>query len=231
MTDDTGQSLSDVEKALKQVGIELFETKGQFRDMDSILGELAKKWSSLNDVEQSSIAASVAGVRQRNLFISLMKNWNKSLYLSAVAINSEGQAAKKNEVYLDSYEAKLNKLKSTFDEFITTATDSSAFKGILDGLSGILGFLNKIGGFQAVLTLLLGVLTAAKGGKLASILTDRAASSVQGAKGFFANVIGKTTKYQRIQSQLGIIDSGLVQGEKILVALPEVLFALWRAQI
>lgn len=56
------ESLSDTQKALAQVGINLFDVNGSFREMDEVLGELASKWTTLNDVEKSSIAYAVAGM-------------------------------------------------------------------------------------------------------------------------------------------------------------------------
>lgn len=140
---DEGDNLSDAQKALRQVGIDLFDVNGSFKDMDAVLGELASKWSTLNDVERSSIAYAVAGTRQRNIFLQLMNNWNESLYLSAAALNSEGTALKKQEIYIESYEAKVNKLKSTWDEYITSIANSGWMKWIVDSGTGLLSFLDK----------------------------------------------------------------------------------------
>ena len=93
--------------------------------------------------ERPSIAYAVAGKRQRNIFLEFMNNWNESLYLSAVALNSEGTALKKQEIYVESYEAKVNKLKSTWDEYTTSISNSGWLKDIIDAGTNILSFLDK----------------------------------------------------------------------------------------
>ena len=138
------ESLSDVQKALAQVGIKLFDVNGSFRNMDEVLGEIASKWTQLNDVEKSSIAYAVAGTRQRNLFLQLMNNWDKTLYLSTVALNSENKAMDKQGIYIESLEAKMNRLSAAWDKFTTKGTDASLFKGMADAGNVLLEVLNAL---------------------------------------------------------------------------------------
>ena len=56
-------TLSDVQVALDQIGVDLFDVNGSFRNMDEVLGDIASKWATLNDVQKSSIAYAVAGVK------------------------------------------------------------------------------------------------------------------------------------------------------------------------
>lgn len=58
-----GTTLSDVQTALRQIDVQLFDVSGSFRNMDEVLGEVASKWGTLNDVEKSSIAYAVAGMK------------------------------------------------------------------------------------------------------------------------------------------------------------------------
>lgn len=160
-------TLSDAQKALRLVGIELFDVTGSFKDIDTILGELASKWGALNDVEKSSIAYAVAGVRQRNIFLSLMNNWDKSLYLSATALNAEGTAMEKQADYMDSYEAKMKQLRDTIDSFVHSGFDANWLKGIASGLTGLINGLNSVGlNLKTILATLAGIAGATKGSTL-----------------------------------------------------------------
>ena len=58
---ETGEDLSNTETSLRNVGIELRETTGEFRDFDEVLDEVAANWNSYSEVEQRSIASSLAG--------------------------------------------------------------------------------------------------------------------------------------------------------------------------
>lgn len=52
---------SNVETSLRNVGIELRESTGQFRDFDEVLDETASRWGTFSEVTQRSIASSFAG--------------------------------------------------------------------------------------------------------------------------------------------------------------------------
>ncbi len=56
-----GEDVSNVETVLKQYGITLRNVDGTFKDVSVTLEELAKKWGSLNNAQQSEVATVVAG--------------------------------------------------------------------------------------------------------------------------------------------------------------------------
>lgn len=58
---ETGEDLSNTETSLRNVGIELRESTGEFRDFDEVLDEVADNWNAYSEVEQRSIASSLAG--------------------------------------------------------------------------------------------------------------------------------------------------------------------------
>ena len=59
-----------METALKQYGITLREVDGTFKDTSGVLDELSGKWNTFNSAQKSEIATTVAGVRQRENFLS-----------------------------------------------------------------------------------------------------------------------------------------------------------------
>lgn len=50
----------------------------------------------------------------------------------------------KQEVYLESYEAKLNQLNTAWEKFSTKSTDASFFKGLVSGANAFVEALNKV---------------------------------------------------------------------------------------
>jgi hypothetical protein len=72
-----------------------------------------------------------------------MNNWEKSVYLSAAAINSEGEALEKQKIHMDSYEASVNRLSDSWDKFLNTAK-ADTFKGFNNFLGGLLGLVDSL---------------------------------------------------------------------------------------
>ena len=59
-------SVNRVDKALQSVGVSLKDSKGQFRELDDVFLDLAKKWDSLDLMQQRYIATQAAGSRQQS---------------------------------------------------------------------------------------------------------------------------------------------------------------------
>ena len=83
---EDGTTLNDVEKSLKNVGISLTDDSGEFRSMSDVLGDVSEKWDSLSNVEQSNIATTIAGVRQKEKF--LLTSFTRSCYTES--FNTQG---------------------------------------------------------------------------------------------------------------------------------------------
>ena len=58
---ETGEDLSNAETSLRNVGIQLRSSIGEFRDFDEVLDEVSTNWNLYSEVEQRSIASSLAG--------------------------------------------------------------------------------------------------------------------------------------------------------------------------
>lgn len=131
-TDDDGEKLNDVEKALNKLGIKTRDAKKEWRSFEDIIDEVASKWEKFADTEQSQIATAIAGTRQQEIFRSLMANYDMVGDLAKVAADSTGSASERMETYLDSVEAKTNELKATWEQFVLSLNQSESWKGMLD---------------------------------------------------------------------------------------------------
>jgi hypothetical protein len=61
MFEDDATTLSDVERALSLIDIQIRETADTFRPMGDVLDDINAKWKDMSEVEQSAVANAIAG--------------------------------------------------------------------------------------------------------------------------------------------------------------------------
>lgn len=188
--DETGEAINDVEKALGKIGIALRDTNGDFRNMETVLDEVAAKWDSLTNLEQSAIATSIAGTRQRNQFLILMQNYSKALEYAEVATNSEGTAMKKFAAYQESVEAHFNSLIASAEALSKQTFPPELLNGFIDAGAAVLDFLEATN----LLTIALSTLGAALTMKGLGIFGGRIKSVYQSVANLSAafDILGKS---------------------------------------
>ena len=104
---ETGEDLSNTETSLRNVGIQLRESTGEFRDFDEVLDEVAANWQNYSEVTQRSIASSLAGTHHMNEIMVLMQNYSDVQKYMNEAANSSGTSMQKYEAYTDSLAGKF----------------------------------------------------------------------------------------------------------------------------
>ena len=62
-------TLSKASEALHAVGVEVYDSKGNFNDLNDILTNLYQVWGKLTDAQQADIAYQVAGKKDECLNI------------------------------------------------------------------------------------------------------------------------------------------------------------------
>lgn len=131
-SDVSNEELSNASKSLHEVGIEVYNVDGSFRDLDVILGELSAKWDTLSDAQQSNISYNVAATRQSSKFKNILTAWSDAMSLATEATNSQGNALENQAKYEESFTGKITKIKAQMDEFWLSFYDSAGTKNILD---------------------------------------------------------------------------------------------------
>ncbi len=164
--DDEGQGINNVGKALERVGINIRDVDGGFRDFSDVLDDLYPKWESLNEIEQSNILKALAGTRQRESLLILLENQTKYEKGLEVQLESTGQALERYDEYLTGVEAAQNRFNASWEKLAQNSLDSGVISSFYDALSGILGFIDTIGGLPTILTLTAIGLTVAYAGTL-----------------------------------------------------------------
>ena len=166
---ETGEDLSNTETSLRNVGIELRESTGEFRDFDEVLDEVASKWDTYSEVTQRSIASSMAGTHHMNEIMVLMQNYSDVQKYMSEAANSSGTSMQKYEAYTQSLEGRIQGFTNSFQTMSSTFLNTNLFGGLIDGGTQFLNILTQIldvgGGIPAMLGLFTTVMGAKGHGK------------------------------------------------------------------
>lgn len=173
------EEISKAAKALHDIGIEVYNTNGEFNNITDTLSQLNEKWDSLNDVQKSNISFQIAATRQSAKFKSMLEAWTGAMDLANEATNANGNALENQEKFEESYAGKLQRLQTEWQEFWLNMLNSDGFKGLIDALTKLIEFINEL----ADKTSHLGVVITGLG--LASLLSTTAKIGKQ----FLANVL------------------------------------------
>lgn len=129
---ETGEAFNDVEKVLNKIGISIRDANNQLLGSETILDTIAEKWQSIDKNTVNAVSTAFAGTHQANKFISLMDNWDKVRKLTDIAMNSDGSAESKFEVYLDSLEAKTQALQASLESLASDTIPDDLYASVLD---------------------------------------------------------------------------------------------------
>ena len=160
MFEDDPTTINDVEKALSLVDIQIRDSQNSFRDMGDVLEDVAAKWNTMSETEQSAISGAIAGVRQRENFLVLMNNFTEALEAQDIALRSNGLATERMGTYLEGVEAHANNLATAMEEMWSKTINSDAIINMLDFGTKMVDMINDFGGLIPVLKIVIGLLIA-----------------------------------------------------------------------
>lgn len=138
--EETGEDISNVDKMLKQYGIDIMDINGKMKDGDVILEEFSKKWASWgNDTAKKREAVeALAGTRQGNIAMSLFDNWDRyEEILEDSTNNADGSAADKMEKNSESISASIARLQNALHDLASSSTVTGIYKWIVDLTAGL----------------------------------------------------------------------------------------------
>lgn len=193
--EDDWENLNDVETALGALGIKIRDSVDNFRSFDDVMTEIASKWDSYSDVQQSGIATALAGTRQRENVITMFENFDLVQKYEQIAANSYGTAAQKMEAYTDSMEAARTRMTASLEKWTLALDGSKALKvfynAVADVSDNLVAWSTSIIAMMA-LTNTAGVGTGIQNGlgKIWSVLANSQISSMNRQE-TFANYWGK----------------------------------------
>lgn len=137
--------MSKASAALHEVGVEVYNADGSFRNLTTIITELNGVWNDLTDAQRSKISYEVAATRQSNLFGNIVRNWGSAMELADQATNnSAGTAIANQEKFEESYTGSLNRLKTASSEFWITFLNGDQTKGAIDDVATLISGFTKL---------------------------------------------------------------------------------------
>lgn len=138
--------INDVAIALSKVGISLTNSQGQFRDFGAVIDDLGLKWQDITDNKlKAYLATVIAGTRQQSRFYALMDGYKEVVELYAGALGAAGTSQDKYNIYLESTQAALDKLKSTGEGFWQKSLDAGTIKSAVNVLISLVNVLDNAG--------------------------------------------------------------------------------------
>lgn len=172
LVDEDGEDISNTMTVLKQYGISILDAENNLRDMSVVLDELSLKWKYLSNAQQSEIATTLAGVRQRDRLLILMSNYNRAIELTSESLESQGSAMNKYGIYTQSIEAQLNSLNSSWTELADTTLNSDFIKFFISFGNVLITTLNNTGGLASALWLLIPAILTLKSTKIIGFFAE-----------------------------------------------------------
>lgn len=157
---DDGVTLNKYSEALQKVGISIFDSAGELKNMDTILDEMGAKWETLNKSQQVALAQTVAGTRQYTQLVALMDNWNNGDNDSmaanlSTAYGSEGALQEQADIYAESWEAAQDRVTAAAEHIYSSLINDEFFIDLLNGFEKVLetvgGFIDGLGGLKGVI--------------------------------------------------------------------------------
>lgn len=120
------------QEVLALSGVDIMKNADEFKSTYDIMDELATKWKDLTDIQQASIIELMAGKHQGNVFASLMQNFDVAREALEVSADSAGSAMQEHAKWSESLEARLLKLKATWQSLSQSFMKSDFLKAGLD---------------------------------------------------------------------------------------------------
>lgn len=136
---------SDAEAALQSIGIEVRKADSEFQDFNVTIGELAKQWDMLSDMQQSNIASGLIGTSQIDIIQALVQNWSDYENRVNKANDTTDITFKNQENQAESLSETLGELSSIWENISNDDIDASFLKGIADAGTAISSLVEKIG--------------------------------------------------------------------------------------
>lgn len=132
--------------------VNIMSDSNTFKSTYDIMVELADVWEDLSDIQKADVTRLVAGVRQGNIFNSMLTNMQDGISATETALNSQGSALEENSKYLDSIAGKTAQLNAAFETLSSNTIDSGLMKSIIDITRGFVEFIDKVGLINIALT-------------------------------------------------------------------------------
>lgn len=180
----TAEEIDAMSTSLQKFGIYTRYVKDgmeQLRNPMEVIGELAAKVKAeeISEVELNDLLQSLGGKLRSNQLLALISNWEMYEKMLATYRTAAGSAEEELSIYLESWEAKAEKLSAAWAELVNNTVNSSLIKWFLDSATAILESSDSLVTF-----------TGALGGLLMLINSNRISSVLGGVAEGIKSIVG-----------------------------------------
>ena len=183
---DNETTLGNYTEKMAQYGINVLKANGELRDMGDVIEEIGNKWTVLSREQQVALSQIMGGARQYNNLLSLFDNWDMYTDALETSSNAMGTLQHQQDIYMQSTEAHLKKLKATWQDLYDSAINDDEVNTGIDLLTNLVqtfdNFIDSFGG---------GVKTI---GALGAVIANVFNKQISGA---IANFVQNQTKMEQ----------------------------------
>ena len=161
------QSPTDVAaKSLKELGVSVFDSEGNMRSLNDILGDLNKSMDGMTSEEKSNIISKIFNKTDLSSVNALLANTGETWDgLQSAIENSGGAAQKMADTQLDNLNGQLTILKSAVEGFAISIGEAlmPMIKNIVAKLQSFVDWLNNLDEGTRLVIVKIGLFVAALG--------------------------------------------------------------------
>ena len=147
--DVSSQVRSKTAAALHNVGVDVYNAKGEYQDFSVTLDQLAEKWDTLSDATKANVGENMAGVRNLNILNALIENWQEIRDLAQQTSDDPDFYLQVQEKSMESLQSKTDTLKASMQDFWNSFLDPE-FLG--SGIELITHLTNSINNLLKIVT-------------------------------------------------------------------------------
>lgn len=147
--DPTLDSISKVQTQILNLTdgkVNIFDNTGEFRNYFEIMRDIADVYGELSSTDQATLSEILFGKNRGNQGAALLQAFQSGQVQKAyeTAINSAGSAAKEQEAWMQSLEAKTQQFQAAWQGLSQTVLNTDFLKGAIDTGTGLLNVLEGI---------------------------------------------------------------------------------------
>ena len=154
--DDAEISLGNYSGKMADLGFNVLDANGRLRDTGQIMEQIGSRWNTLSKEQQIYLAQTMGGMRQVTQITALFENWTTYSELLNQSLSSQGSLNEKNNTYLESTAAYMEKLGAETERTYDILFDQNTVNGFANVFTNALklfnNFIEGIGGGATVFT-------------------------------------------------------------------------------
>ena len=213
--------------AMEEMGVSLTDASGQMKPLSTLMEDLRREFSSLNEEQKASYAATIAGKTGMSGLLAIVNASEKDFKSLTESINDcDGAAKKMSDTKLDNLQGDITLLKSNAEGLALSVSGrlNPALRFLTKAASGVITAFNQrgIGGALTQISTIIPKIISGISSQLPSMIT----SFINGFNGVITSVVGAIV--QALPTLINDILPPLITGFQSLVSsliayLPEVI--------